>query len=643
MREASVPAGAPKKSRKPFWIGIGVIVPVLAGLVYLLLPKLMPLINRVFPERSSKQAISLNPGMSFRVLQIPFTEISYPGISPDGNWVAFPAADVSGKWDVYYMNTSGGEARRITADSSDNISQADISYDGARITYDRWNEKAGRSEICVVSSLGGLSKVITESGSCPRWRPDGQYIGYFVEQGASSDRSGKAEFWMVRPDGSDNHLGFAEGAIVGMGSPSFAWAPNGKSIVLSKSFLEGYQEIFLHNLETGSESQFTLDQKNIGDVCWTSDDNIIFSSDRSGNANLWITPAVAGESENEPAQLTKGSGPDLSMTISATGKRLLYLQRQQIGHIWIADSNCLGARQMTFDDHDIRTACLSPDGKQIAIQMFESNPLKPVSHIQLMDRDGNNRRQLSSGNEIAGNPQWSPDSRWICYSSRSTSEPEESSRVYLVGVATSGAPKFIGHGTNLSWVDASTIVLSAGKTSWLTTIQGTPPQQLYQDSTMATAIPGRTLRGTTAADGRYILFRDFHHGREGWWIVFVPAPVASDSSGIASTPPAFVGPLTESEMNDPERSLRDSLINSAKYLLSDDAQVVIAPDKSVLVYRRENGEAGRIFLPVGRETRVPGTIPGRLTSFNVSTDGKEIVYVDSRLSAKLVMVENLLK
>lgn len=48
-------------------------------------------------------------------------------------------------------------------------------------------------------------------------------------------------------------------------------------------------------------------------------------------------------------------------------------------------------------------------------------------------------------------------------------------------------------------------------------------------------------------------------------------------------------------------------------------------------------------LPEGREERIPGTFPGLSTLFSISSDGREIVYSDSRVSAKLVLVENLFR
>src|SRR6185503_12173863 len=125
-------------SKKPLWIGVAVIgaAAIVAG-VFLL---------------SKKSARELNPGMTTRVLQVPFTQISYPGLSPDGKWVAFPAADAGGKWDIYYMHSGEGEARRITLDSSEFSQQvADISPDGSRIVSNSTNPEAGLEDLFVVS------------------------------------------------------------------------------------------------------------------------------------------------------------------------------------------------------------------------------------------------------------------------------------------------------------------------------------------------------------------------------------------------------------------------------------------------------------------------------------------------------------
>jgi serine/threonine protein kinase len=88
--EAVSPEGAVIKEplKKNLWIGIGVVA---------LLVIIVALYLSIFRKPSQ---VSLNPDMTFRVLPIPFTQIQSPGLSRDGNWAAFPAADANSRWDV---------------------------------------------------------------------------------------------------------------------------------------------------------------------------------------------------------------------------------------------------------------------------------------------------------------------------------------------------------------------------------------------------------------------------------------------------------------------------------------------------------------------------------------------------------------
>ena len=162
----------------------------------------------------------VNPDMSFRVLPTPFVQVSQPGLSADGNWVAFPAHD--GKtFGLYFMNTSGGEPRRITQDSLAFPIGADISPDGSQVVYDNLNLKSHQIEIRIVSSLGSLNRLLVEVGSCARWRNDGHRIGYIRGGIQFPSDSRKLEFWTVRPDGNDNRLEFIDTASADTWQSSF--------------------------------------------------------------------------------------------------------------------------------------------------------------------------------------------------------------------------------------------------------------------------------------------------------------------------------------------------------------------------------------------------------------------------------------
>jgi Tol biopolymer transport system component/predicted Ser/Thr protein kinase len=584
--QPGIPSQRPKKKSLAITIGAALILVIVAGVIILT------------RKQPAENPVGLNPNMTFRVLQIPLTQISYPGLSPDGSWVAFPAADVNGKWDVYFMNASGGEPRRITSDSSLFVNQTDISPDGSQIAYDRFNLNTQKVEVYVVSSLGGLSKRIAEVGLEPRWHPNGQHIGYMLTGQAgspASSKSGKFQFWSVKPDGSDNHLEFVD-SVSGPGRYSFSYSPDGKSVTWIRSFPERYQEVIVTELATGKERQLTFDKKNIDEVCWTRGNEIIFSSNKSGNTNLWMVPVGGGL----PLQITKGSGPDIGMKISADGKRLVYLQQQEVGHIWIANLDGSAAHQVTFDDRNIVSPSISPDGKQIAFSMYDPDPLKPIRFIHLMDRDGSNRRQLTSGNEITTAPRWSPDGKWIAYRSWSPSEPADSSKVYLLEMANPGSPKLVGNGVGVWWVNPTEFILLTQTKSFLASIGGSELKQFYEDSTAAIPILRR----------KYILFYDLHKAQEGWWLV--------SSAGSKAT------------TDEKPKKIHSGALG---YLL--------APDGTSLFYFKTPTNIWRISFPDGKQEHLHGPFPSGLSSPSVSYDGKEMVYVDSRVSAKLVMIENL--
>jgi TolB protein len=76
----------------------------------------------------------------------------------------------------------------------------------------------------------------------------------------------------------------------------------------------------------------------------------------------------------------------------------------------------------------------SPDGRQFAFARWAGTPL--LLHIHVMDADGGNVRQLTSGDVDDLSPAWSPDSRRIVFA-RQTAEGA-TSRIYTIGSTGTG-------------------------------------------------------------------------------------------------------------------------------------------------------------------------------------------------------------
>jgi len=545
-------------------------------------------------------APKLNPEMAIRTLDVPFTEIQWPSLSQDGNWAAFAACDARKEWALYLMNIAKCDPRRLTTGSLSDVGYAEISPDGSEVLYDY--RPAGRNAgVYVVSSLGGAERRITEPGEAARWRPDGMLIGYMqLGNVYQPSQSGKREFWTIRPDGKENRRVFIDTLGDAMGNYCFDWSRDGTSIAWLRTF-RNHEEIFIRDVESGSERQLTSQGKPILELAWASNDQILFTSSRSGNTNIWAIPASGGEA----IQVTKGSGPDLGVRVSGDAKRLLFLEQRSIAHLWTADIDGSNAKEITFEDQRLRAPFFSPDKKRICYHIASTDLLRPSRHVYTIQSDGTNRTQLTAGEAMHYFPVWSPDGKYMIYGSRQADEPLDSSRLCLVDVSNPTTHKLVVNGFFAAWIDNERFVAGSDLESlhgYIYSIHSSQPIRVLADSALEFPLP----------DGKGVLLCDSRAGREGWWL-------AAAGPGSSHPPKQILGPGYVFSAW-PSASLR--------YLL----------------WRTGNGEAWRISLPDGKQRRLPGILDGLNPAENIyqlSYDDSRIVFAKPRFDARLVLIENL--
>jgi len=571
-----------------------------------------------FPSRPP-----LNPDMTTRVLQVPFTQFSYPGIAPDGNWVAFPAADVNGKWDIYYMHVSGGEPRKITSDATFFIEQSvDISPDGSQITYSRPSDDRVTHDICAISALGGASRKLATGGDNPLWSPDGKRVGFIrTPEGTTRSESGQMEFWTVGADGADSRREFIDSIFVTRGGDyrySFCWSPRGNAIAWIRSLSSSSQVVIAHDLKTGRELQLTNGNENIDSIVWTSEDQIIFSSNRSGNTNLWTVPATGGSA----TQVTKGGGPDIGMSVSRNGKTLLYLQQQPVGYLWTANVDGSALRQISFDDREIWESTFSPDKNRIAFVMRDPDPLKNSSDVYVVDRDGNNRRRLTIGSTLARVPRFSPDGRKILYSVPPTMQGVDTLffSVYIVDVDNPAPPKRVSSNYGLDWFDNDHILIVNNRRSFIASISGGPTRPFYIDSALVWSI----------WDHKHLGYFDRRAATRGWWVVETEKLDAAE--------------LLKQNGDDVMPTLRGVARKVGAPPGPFNGWTSHSSSAGFVLQYTSPGRVRKIWFTGQKEELLPASFPGLSNrSIDVALDGKEVVYVAPRLSSRLILVENLFK
>ena len=399
----------------------------------------------------------VNPDMEVSVMQIPATEYYYPGISPDGKWLTFPGADLNGKWDIYMMLIETGESKRVTHDSSASLagsSTARFSLDGTLITYGRRDPTTGISSVCVVSVLSGQVRVVADTGTSPRWSSGDGRIYYFrwgLNQSYPA-RSRFREYWSVSTKGGDSRLEFVDSTKLGASNFfSLGMSPEARKLIFTRPTGEQQNEIFVRNLETGEETQLTRDKRSIDEAVWADNGYIFYTSNRSGNFNIWAMPEDGGDA----IQITKGAGPDNGLTYSKAANRMVFSQRTQVSTAWIVNTDGTGHRQL-FPEDNILESHIAPDGKTLVLRI--SHPTLPPT-LMLRNISGGGQDILFPPDSIVGrdNAIWSPNGKAIAFIEYRPGSDRVEGKV--INIAGDRRVRDLGVGFPVQWITDSTLLM----------------------------------------------------------------------------------------------------------------------------------------------------------------------------------------
>lgn len=190
----------------------------------------------------------------------------HPAWSPDGRRVIFSSSRGGDRFQIYTMNSDGGDVRRVAAIAGNHALAPRYSPNGARIAFMRasrltpsctWNwdvwlmNADGRDQRRVTTQLGG--------DLYPDWTPDGRIVY------SSCRNLLDADLYVVNPDtGVEDRLNkwaFSD-------ELNAAYAPDGNHLAFS-SDVEGNQEIYVAVLS--EEKAYNLTQNGAADVTpdWT--------------------------------------------------------------------------------------------------------------------------------------------------------------------------------------------------------------------------------------------------------------------------------------------------------------------------------------------------------------------------------------
>jgi len=388
----------------------------------------------------------------------------YPSWSPDGRQIAFWSTRDGGGY--YVMSSLGGASQKIASTAGTHSlfhSPTDWSADGTELAYTQYRPAGNRLEafvefvsirtrevrqaalpglqearldlswsrdarymayidaaqqpseatqLRVVKLADGTGVTLTNGRSnvrSPRWAADGRSLYYVSNQAGTTDLWRQMMGAEGKPSGNPQRMTTASDIM------HIAFSADGKRIAYSKGrWVANVWRVPVpkagHVATWSDADQMTFDLAFIEFVDVSSDGKrLLFSSDRSGNQDLWTMPVGGGEM----TQLTTDPAPDWAPTWSPDGRWIgFYSYRTDDREIWYMPAGGGPARQLTHSKGLDAGAGWSPDSKKISFRSERTGS----SDVWVVDIETGEERNLTPTpwNEVAG--AFSPDGQWFAYS-----------------------------------------------------------------------------------------------------------------------------------------------------------------------------------------------------------------------------------
>ena len=201
-----------------------------------------------------------------------------------------------------------------------------------------------------------------------------------------------------------------------------AQEPSSSTIAFNRvSVRAGQPEIFVAASD-GSDEHALLANPDIDyDATWSPDGkSIVFTSERNGSADLFqVNPDGSGLKA-----LTRDPAYDDQAAFSPDGQKLVFVSTREGGtaNLWILDLTSLRTQRLTSGVGGDFRPSWSPDGKWIAFSSGRGKPM-PFSEgrwerLQLADLyivhpDGSGLRKVPGNQDFCGSPKWMEDSRHV--------------------------------------------------------------------------------------------------------------------------------------------------------------------------------------------------------------------------------------
>jgi len=363
--------------------------------------------------------------------------VRYDGVSfsPDGNFVYYAVYPTTQNFSVVYqVPVLGGTPRKIIDDVDTPLA---FSPDAKQFAFIRGYQRLGESALIIASADGtNERKVVVRKSPLGfslnnvAWSPDGKTLLAIARINAEGQAKAVA---IDVASGVETPVG--EGAWAAI--ETVAWLPGGRGFVAAAVADEpdATMQIWHFNYPGGERRRITNDLNSYGQVSVSSDAGTMAAVQREGVAHLWVGPMIDPASARQLSTGTNRAEGTAGMSWTHDGRIVYSSNASGNLDIWVSDASGANPKQLTTYAGFDGNPRVTPDGKSI---VFSSS--RKEGAVWLMDLDGANQRPLITERSISPGL-ITPDSKWVYY----TSFANQLREVWRMPLAGGAAERLTAH------------------------------------------------------------------------------------------------------------------------------------------------------------------------------------------------------
>jgi len=424
---------------------------------------------------------------------------------------------------LYQTPTLGGASKRLIADVDSRIT---FSPDGKRLAFIRFSPLEKLSTLVIANADGSSEQRLAARRGCggfayngagPAWSPDGRTIACAA---ANHDANGNyINIISVNvDDGEQKPIATERWADVGRIDVSqIAWLHDGSGLVIALTDqVSLLAQLWFVSYPGGEARRITNDLSDYRNVSLSADSSAMAAVHTVRISSLWIVPEGDATRAKQLATDKSGadvaSNPDTKVTWAPDSRIVFTSNKSGNQDIWIMDSDGSNQNQLTVDAGANFSPTVSPDGRYIVFASDRAGAL----NIWRMDADGANAKRLTDGSY----DNWarcSSDGRSVFYGGTSFGKPMISRIAIDGGESIRLSEKFLGHPA----------VSPDGKLLACTYLNEAQPESPFKIAVVSSEqgeiirLLGRppntpSLYGWTA-DGRAVMYIDTRNGVSNIW------------------------------------------------------------------------------------------------------------------------------